>query len=111
MIQIQHLDFMRAVYFHRLDVKYKCVENGHNGGKSQWTLGYDCVCEETFKSGINPTTYVTEKFKESYIDTTPSEVFHCRTCSQKESCDIIRKNLDEFCNIWKQTINSLVAVK
>ena len=106
MIQIQHLDFMRAVLFHKLDVRYSCDNISRTGGCGHYTLGYDRVCEETFDGfggkQRTETTMVTESFKKQYIDTLPEDAVRCRSCSKRVGCDIIRLNLDEHCNVWSK---------
>ena len=100
MVEIQHLDLMRAILFHRLNIIYAVdsLEQSH------WTLGNEQVCVERTKhySYIPFSTMVTESFKRQYIDTLPEDAVRCRSCSKRVGCDIIRINLDEHCNAWSK---------
>lgn len=103
MIEVKKNDFMRAVYYHNLDVKYSCnISNGICHG--QWRLGYNVVCKQTsftsFANKHNEETLVNEYFKARYIDTTPDNAFHCRTCGRVETCCHVHYDVERFCGKW-----------
>lgn len=96
MIRIKHNDLMRAILFHRLNIFYSV----DSINKSHWTLGNEIVCTEE-RDGKDSLTMVSESFKRDYVDTMPRDAVMCKTCIKKLSCDIIRKDLDLHCNLWK----------
>ncbi|MBQ3679809.1 MAG: hypothetical protein IJP79_07285 [Paludibacteraceae bacterium] len=99
MTEAQHYEFMRAVYYHKLNVFYnaylKCGE---------YRLGSAGVIArveiEDYRIKYSR-TLVDERFKAQYMDTTPDNVWRCRTCIKQKNCDIIRENKEEFCALWK----------
>ena len=101
MVQIQHLDLMRAILYHSLNIFYTVDSFSCNGCHSHWTLAQNRVCDE-IKNGKYIITMVTESFKRQYIDTMPSDAVRCRSCQKREKCKIIRLNLDEHCNEWSK---------
>lgn len=101
MTEIQKKDFIRAVYYHKLNISYNC-SLGHDFIHGRWTLGSDVVCKENEGRGFNSLreTFVTESFKNRYIDTTPNDAYRCRSCSNLCSCKIVRSDKEEFCGNW-----------
>ena len=99
MVHIEHIDFMRAILFHRLNIFYSV----DSVNKSHWTLGHEIVCTEE-RDGKNVFTMVSESFKSHYVDTMPKDAVMCKTCVNKAKCDIIRENLCGHCNLWKNDV-------
>ena len=101
MVAINHNDFMRAVYYHKLNVTYDCCwKDGACHGT--WKLGYDVVCKEVLRIPPNrdECDSVTEAFKKRYIDTTPDKAFRCRTCALINTCGHVHSDVDRFCGSW-----------
>lgn len=102
MIEIQRNDFMRAVYYHKLNTTYSCSFS-QDYIKGKWTLGHEIVCiEKDGRNGFNSLheTFVSESFKNRYVDTTPNDAYRCRSCSKLCSCKIVRSDKERFCNNW-----------
>lgn len=103
MIEVEYIDFSRAIYHHRLNVTYSCnwIDDVCHG---VWKLGYTIVCKQNHGKFPNNTiqTLVSDEFKKRYIDTTPDEAFRCRTCCRINKCSIVRSNKEDFCCVWTQ---------
>lgn len=109
MIEIRHIDLMRTINHHRLDV---ISEPFFEGKKltERWKLrrgyGYELVAvEHSVLSGgrdNTKTTECSEAFYEKYVKTTPDDVLHCSTCAKAGSCPIERKDKYDYCFGWKK---------
>ena len=101
MVAINHNDFMRAIYYHKLNVTYDCCfKNGACHGT--WKLGIEVVCKDVLAIPPNRDgdDLVTEAFKKRYIDTTPDNAFRCRTCARINTCGHVHSDVDRFCGGW-----------
>lgn len=104
MTEVKKNDFMRAVYYHRLDVRPSSGV-AKEGCTTEFTLGTDLVCRVVtitdYANGDKVTTHVSDWFKKKYMDTTPNVAYRCKTCALRHDCKIIRTDTDEFCNLWR----------
>ena len=104
-VTIKKNDFMRAVYFHKLNVH----STSHFHGKSldiEWQLG-DMSWVATWhtdniSTGIKTdyTCICSQNFYKTYVLTTPANAYHCATCKKRGQCKFEREDAERFCFGW-----------
>ena len=110
MTPVQNRDFMRAILHHKLDA-INSISHDCGTVEITWYLRQDnkkiLIGREINKKDYAGRNYdnkteATEDFKTRYIDTTPPDVWRCKSCAKRGNCDIIREDLNQSCLSWEQ---------
>jgi hypothetical protein len=104
-VAIKKNDFMRAVYFHKLNVHCTSYFHG-NSLDTDWKLNGEWVATthvDNFEIGImtDETCECSQEFYKAYVLTTPDDMYHCATCKYRGHCNFEREDTEEFCFGWK----------